>query len=83
MSGTDVGGMSDLDRINRTLDDVVELLEKEIERLKVSLEHYQLSEHPERRELIRWHVHALDERQDALEDLKVMLLAERDEQAVH
>ncbi len=66
------------DGLNQTLGDVIELLEQEIERLKVSLDNYRLSRHPHRQELVRWHVRALDERQDALEDLKQMVLAERD-----
>lgn len=62
--------------LNRSLDEVIELLEREIERLKQSLETYRLSEHPKRDEIIRWHVRTLDERQDALEDLRAMLLSQ-------
>ena len=61
------------DEINQSLDDVVALLEAEIGRLKVSLEAYRLSNHVRRQELIRWHVAALDERQDTLESLKALL----------
>lgn len=62
--------------LNRSLDDVIALLEREIERLKTSLDTYRLSSHPNRAEIIRWHVGALDERQDALERLRTLLLAE-------
>jgi uncharacterized membrane protein YgaE (UPF0421/DUF939 family) len=65
--------------LNRTLDDAVELLQREIVRLKDSLETYRLSRHPKRSEIIRWHVRTLDERQEALEQLRLMLLAQRDE----
>lgn len=65
--------------LNRSLDDVVSLLEREIRRLKESLETYRLSNHPNRNEIIRWHVRTLDERQDALERLRAMLLEQRDE----
>ena len=67
------------DQLNRSLDDVIDLLTREIERLKESLESYRLSEHPKRAEIIRWHVRTLDERQDALEELKSLILATRDE----
>lgn len=65
--------------LNRSLDDVVSLLEREIQRLQESLETYRLSNHPNRNEIIRWHVRTLDERQDALERLRAMLLEQRDE----
>lgn len=69
--------------LNRSLDDVVELLAREIARLKESLETYRLSQHPKRQEIIRWHVHTLDERQDALEELQAMLLAQRETTKMH
>lgn len=65
--------------LNRSLDDVIALLEREIRRLKESLETFRLSEHPDRNEIIRWHVRTLDERQDALERLRAMLLARQDD----
>jgi hypothetical protein len=61
--------------INNSLDDVIVLLEREIERLQLSLETIRLSNHPERNELIRWHIRTLDERQDALDQMKALLLA--------
>ena len=61
--------------INNSLDDVIVLLEREIERLQLSLETIRLSNHPDRSELIRWHVRTLDERHDALEQMKALLLA--------
>ena len=71
------------DELNQSLDDVIDLLAKEIERLKLSLETYRLSRHPKRAEIIRWHVQTLDERQDALEELQALILAERDDGGVH
>jgi len=71
------------EQLNRSLDDVIELLLLEIERVKESLETYRLSKHPNRADIIRWHVQTLDERQDALEDLQAMLVAQRDPAEVH
>jgi len=64
--------------LNSSLDDVILLLEREVERLKESLEVYRLSQHPERHRIVRWHIQALDERQDALEKMKALLLAPRE-----
>ena len=64
--------------LNRSLDDVIALLEREIRRLEESLETYRLSNHPKRGEIIRWHVRELDERQDALERLQAMLAGEQE-----
>jgi len=71
------------DHLNRSLDDVISLLEREIDRLKTSLETYRLSTHPERAEIVRWHVRTLDERQDALEELQSLIIAEQQGNAVH
>ena len=71
------------DHLNRSLDDVIELLEREIERLKMSLETYRLSSHPERAEIVRWHVRTLDERQDALEETQSLIIAEQQGNALH
>jgi hypothetical protein len=64
------------DHLNQSIDDVIDLLEREIRRLQASLETYRLSEHPRRSDIIRWHVRSLDERQDALEELRTLLLAQ-------
>lgn len=69
--------------LNQSLDDVLVLLEREIERLKASLTTYRLSEHPQRAEIIRWHVKSLDERQDALEELQTLIMAQRDSGPSH
>ena len=66
---------SNKDQLERSIDEVVSLLESEIERLKVSLETYRLSNNPKRDEIIRWHVRTLDERQDSLDELRELLLA--------
>lgn len=63
-------------QLNRSIDDVIDLLEREIRRLQASLETYRLSQHPRRGDIIRWHVRSLDERQDALEELRALLLAQ-------
>ena len=63
------------EQINHSLDDVIMLLEREITRLQTTLETIRLSEHPERAALIRWHVHRLDERQDALDQMKALIIA--------
>jgi hypothetical protein len=60
---------------NRALDDVIELLEAELERLKVGLEVSRRLDHPRRDELVRWHVRCIDRRQDVLEQLHAMLIA--------
>lgn len=66
------------EEVNQSLDDVVEMLTCEIERLKLSLETIRLSEHPDKQNIIRWHVRTLDERQDRLEELRVLLQASED-----
>ncbi len=63
--------------IEFTLDDVVLLLEREIERLKEALETYRMLDHPRKVDIIRWHVRRLDERQDRLEELNAALRARR------
>jgi hypothetical protein len=65
----------DDEQINNSLDDVIVLLEREIERLKESLETVRLSTHADRSALIRWHIQTLDERQDALEQMKQLINA--------
>jgi hypothetical protein len=67
--------MAEDELINNSLDDVIVLLEREIERLQASLETIRLSNHADRAALIRWHIGALDERQDALDRMKAMLSA--------
>jgi|GEM_PF-2444823 len=61
--------------LDLSLDDMVDLLSREIERLKASLEMYRLLDHPQKQEIIVRHVQALDERQDRLDELKDLLLA--------
>jgi len=67
--------MAEDELINNSLDDVIVLLEREIERLQASLETIRLSDHPDRGALIRWHIRSLDERQDALDHMKALLIA--------
>ena len=61
--------------LDLSLDDAVNLLAREIERLKASLEMYRLLDHPQKAEILRRHISALDERQDRLDELKELLLA--------
>ncbi|MCR9277655.1 MAG: hypothetical protein NXH85_06740 [Pseudomonadaceae bacterium] len=61
------------DALNDSLDDVIVLLEREIERLKSSLAVYRDSEHPNRRDIMRMHVEALDRRQDTLDEMRDLL----------
>ena len=70
------------DEINTSLDEVLDLLAQEVERLQVALEFYRLSDHPEKDKLIRWHVQQIDARQDRLEDIKALILS-RGGDAVH
>lgn len=65
-------------QLNESLDDVIALLEREIRRLETSLETYRLSSHPRRREIIRWHVSAIDERYDALRRVRRMAVNRTD-----
>ncbi len=69
--------------LNETLDDVILLLEREIVRLKSSLETFRLTNRPNQEEIIRWHVRTLDARQDTLDDLKELLMATRQEETLH
>jgi hypothetical protein len=64
-------------QVNRSLDDAIELMQAEVERLKASLETCRRLDHPRRGELVRWHVLRLDQREDALAQLQAMLLARR------
>jgi len=66
------------EEVNITLDSAIELLQEELERLTVALETCRRLDHPRRTELVRWHVRRVDQRQDALDKLQVMLLADRE-----
>ncbi len=70
------------EEINTSLDEVLDLLAQEVERLQVALEFYRLSDHPEKDKLIRWHVQQIDARQDRLEDIKALILS-RGSDSVH
>lgn len=63
------------DDLDLSLDDMVDLLSREIARLKASLEMYRLLDHPQKQDIILRHVQALDERQNRLDELKDLLLA--------
>ena len=70
MQNRDQDELADPEALNASIHDVIALLESEIERLKASLDLVRGGAHPDRRALLREHVAALDERQDALEELK-------------
>ena len=65
-------------RLNPTLDDAIELLQGELERLQAALEACRQLDHPRRNQLVRWHVRRIDRRQDALEQLHAMIVARRE-----
>lgn len=72
-------GDDDLEQeLNTSLHDVMDLMAAEVERLQAALEHYRLSDHPEKEQLIRWHVRQIDRRQDRLSQLKQMILSADD-----
>ena len=58
-----------------SLQGVLDLLVKEIDRLQTSLNAYRLGEHPRKQALIRWHVQQIDLRHDRLDEVKKMILA--------
>ena len=61
------------------LQGMLSMMAEEVERLKVSLEYFRLTDHPDKEERIRWHVMEIDRRQDRLEDLKALILASSDD----
>ena len=65
--------------VDPDLQDVLSLMAEEVERLKESLEYYRLTDHPDKEARIRWHVDEIDRRQDALEDLKALILQTSDD----
>jgi|GEM_PF-2337207 len=65
-----------------SLEDVLELLAKEVERLQASLDFYRSSDHPSKQALIRWHVQQIDARHDRLDEIRQMILS-RNNGAVH
>lgn len=69
--------------LNNSLDDVILLLEREIERLKESLTLFRQSDRPDRGEIVRWHIRTLDERQDALESMKALIVETRPPDSNH
>ncbi len=76
--------MNQTDDPNGSLDQAIELLQGEVDRLQASLETYRHLDHPRRPEIIRWYVNLLDRRQDALDKLHAMLLAQRGRgQSIH
>ena len=62
-----------------SLQGVLTLMAEEVERLKVALEYFRLTDHPDKEERIRWHVMEIDRRQDELEDLKALILKTSDD----
>ena len=73
----------DAEYISESLDDVIFLLEREIERLKASLETFRLTDHAHKQDLIRWHVRTLDDRQDTLDNLRQLLLSNQKQHPLH
>ena len=63
---------------NDSLSDLIALLEAEVERLKVDLETFRLSQHPSRDRIVRELVDQIDARQDRLEELQAIRRAQAD-----
>lgn len=76
-SAEDASAAEDGDELNVSIADVLDLMSQEIERLQVALETYRLSDRPDKEHLVRWHVQQIDERQDRLEEMKQVYLAQR------
>ena len=66
------------DELNTNLHEVLDLMSQQVERLKVSLDFFRLAEHENKEQIIRWHVREIDERQDRMDELKALILAEGD-----
>lgn len=64
--------------LNASLDDVIMLLERELERLKAALEYYRLQDGAAARRAVLAHVDAIEARQDRLDDLRELLRAAGD-----
>jgi hypothetical protein len=75
VSDSDAIDRSDELEVNRSLDEVMDLMAHETERLKVVLEYYRLVDAPNKQERIRHLVREIDRRQDRLEELKQLILA--------
>ena len=60
--------------VNQNLDDVLDLMLAEVERLKASLEFVRMMDVEDKQQRIRWHVIEIDRRQDRIEELKALLL---------
>ena len=58
--------------VNDSLDELIALLEAELERLKVDLDTFRLTNNPARQEITAELVRAIDERQDRLEELTAL-----------
>ena len=66
--------------VNADLSDALNLMLEEVERLKVSLEYFRLTDTPDKTDRIRWHVSEIDRRQDKIELLKTILLEQGEQQ---
>ncbi|MEM7099378.1 MAG: hypothetical protein AAF541_14035 [Pseudomonadota bacterium] len=69
----------DLELPEASLQGVLSLMAEEVERLKLALEYFRLTDHPDKEERIRWHVMEIDRRQDELEELKALILKTSDD----
>ena len=68
------------EEINLDLDEVLDLLAQQVERLKLALEYYRQSDLPDRQARIIWHVKQIDARQDRMEELKALILHQKTRQ---
>ncbi len=70
-------GIRSMDEPNRSLDELIELMERELQRLEVSLETHLLVGKEESHADILWHRRAIAERRKALEAVRIMRAAQR------
>ncbi len=69
--------------LNDSLENLIELLGAEVERLKVDLETFRLTESPNRDRVIAELIRAIDLRQDRLIELQALQQAVRSDPQIH
>ncbi len=66
-----------MDEPNRSVDELIDMMERELERLEVSLETHRLVGKPETHPDVIWHLEAIADRKAALRNLQLMRTASR------
>ena len=64
--------------LNNSLEDVLNLLTQQVEKLHASLAFVRMSERTDKQTLERWHVQQIDQRQDRIAEIQAMILADHD-----